>query len=151
MKFYLLLAGFLWGMEENAAEELSGKQSDDSEAVSSDIPSDEDEFSLEEPGNNMDLSEDGASADDLMSLLQGDGNGDLGEISDLLNVDSSGETLPEAEESYEENVSGVMDEPGPGDPDFAGGVEAAKNDKQPGFFQKLFSWIMVRPVSTIRD
>ena len=125
--------------EENAAEELSGKQSDDSEAVSSDIPSDEDEFSLEEPGNNMDLSEDGASADDLMSLLQGDGNGDLGEISDLLNVDSSGETLPEAEESYEENVSGVMDEPGPGDPDFAGGVEAAKNDKKPGFFQKLLS------------
>jgi hypothetical protein len=84
---------------------------------------------------NVDLTGD-SSTDDLMSLLEGEGSGDLGEISNLLNADSNGETLPEAEENYEDNVAGVMDEPGPGDPDFSGADEP---EKKQGFIQKLLS------------
>ena len=124
--------------EDNKSEDPDDALLSDHESISLTVLTDEEEFSLDEPADNMDLSEDGSNADDLISLLQGDGNGDLGEISDLLNADSSGETLPEAEDSFDDNVPDVMDEPGPGDPDFMSGEEE-KSEKKQGFLQKILS------------
>lgn len=84
---------------------------------------------IDEETGEPDLS--GNSDSDLNDLLEGSGDDSLGDISNLLNSDTSGEPLPEAEESFSKAEE---------EADKAGSKEEEKKDQaKGGFFSKLFS------------
>ena len=91
--------------------------------------SEEEGIKIDEETGEPDLS--GNSDSDLNDLLEGSGDDSLGDISNLLNSDTSGEPLPEAEESFSKAEE---------EADKAGSKEEEKKDQaKGGFFSKLFS------------
>jgi hypothetical protein len=84
---------------------------------------------IDEETGEPDLS--GNSDSDLNDLLEGSGDDSLGDISNLLDKDSSGEAIPEAFESFsqaEKEAEKPIDQ-----------AEEVKDEKKEGLFSKLFS------------